>query len=348
MKKHLKLYDLTGQLDLSDERVISKTLYRTGVYSESHTFPIASLQFELTAHCNMFCKHCYNNSGIKNAVPDAMTPEKWINFSKYIVEHGGIYECLLSGGEPLLLGKDIFKIMDIFHDDGTCFTLISNGYLITEEVAKSLKKYNYHRFQVSIDGANAEYHDSFRQKKGSWEKAVDAALAIVRNEIPLKIAHCVTPYNLHDIDDMCGLAYSLGASAITVGELCLSGRVGQNQDLLLSDNQREILKQKVSENAYKYRGRMRVKTSNSVRLGLEQHKKRPNSGAIIRPNGDIKIDGMIPFVIGNVITDDFVEVWTKKLNSSWKHPKVKEYIASFSDDDRNHAFINYAENDIYI
>ena len=348
MKNHVKLYDLTGKLDLRDERAISEALYRTGVYSQTHTFPIASLQFELTSHCNMFCKHCYNNSGIKNVAPDAMTPEKWIIFSKYLVAHGGIYECLLSGGEPLLLGKNLFKIMDILHNDGTCFTLITNGYLITEEVAKKLKKYNYHRFQVSIDGANAEYHDLFRQKRGSWENAVNAALAIVRNEIPLKIAHCVTPYNIHDIDDMCDLAYSLGASAITVGELCLSGRVGQNQDLLLSDNQRNILGQKVLENAYKYQGRMRVKTSNRVRFGLEQHQKRPNSGAIIRPNGDIKIDGMAPFVIGNVITDDFAEVWTRKLDSSWKHPKVKEYIASFSDDDRNYTFINYAENDIYI
>lgn len=321
---------------------------KENVLSESDIFPIVSLQFELTSHCNVVCKHCYNNSGVHNDVLDAMTPEKWIAFAKYLAERGGVYETILSGGEPLLLGENLFEIMDILHGDNRCFMLLTNGYFLTEEKARRLRKYHYHWLQVSIDGISAEYHDSFRQKKGSWENAVKGAKAVSDNGIPLKIAHCVTPYNIHNIDEMCNFACSLGASEIIAGKLCLSGRMAQNQDLLLSEEQERYLFQKVEENAFKYKGRMRVKSSNSVRLGLERHKKKPASGAVIRPNGDIRIDSMAPFVIGNILTDDFAEVWKRKIDTSWNNPKVKEYISSFDEDDKNSLFINYFEEDIYI
>lgn len=42
-------------------------------------------------------------------------------FSKYIVKNGGVFECLLSGGEPLLLGDKLFEIMNILHNDGRYF-----------------------------------------------------------------------------------------------------------------------------------------------------------------------------------------------------------------------------------
>ncbi|MCI9345724.1 MAG: radical SAM protein [Lachnospiraceae bacterium] len=348
MENRAKKYNAIKREKLQNELAVNKALQEAGMYLESHVFPVPSLQFELTTHCNAACKHCYNNSGLCNNVPDRMTSEKWIDFAEYLVNHGGVFECLLSGGEPLLLGENLFKIMDILHEDGSCFMLLTNAYLMTAEKAKRFSKYRYHWLQISIDGVGAEYHDAFRQKNGSWERAVKGASLVAENGIPLKIAHCVTPYNLQDIDDMCDLAYSLGASCITVGELCLSGRVAQNTDLLLSNDQREILYRKVKENFYRYQGRMRIKSSNSVRSGLERHFKRPNSGAIIRPNGDIRLDGMAPFVIGNILKEDFAEVWAKKLNKCWQDAKVEEFISSFNEDDRNYQFINYVEDDIKI
>lgn len=343
-----KYYNAIGATELSDEEAVTKALDKAGLFSKLSSFPLASLQFELTSHCNAACKHCYNNSGIHNNVPDAMTAEHWISFARYLVEHGGVFECLLSGGEPLLLGEKLFELMDILHEDGSCFLLQTNGFLLTEDIAKRLKKYRYHWIQISIHGADAEYHDSFCQCRGGWEKAVNGAMMISGNGIPLKIAHCVTPYNLNDIDRMCELAYSLGASAITVGEVCLSGRVAQNQDLLLSDEEREILHRKVKENFSKYQGHMKIKTSNSVRLGLERQRKKPYSTALIRPNGDIRIDGMAPFVIGNILAEDFAEIWEKKINLCWSNPRVTEFISNFGTNDRNYSYINFAEDDIYI
>ena len=150
-----KYHDAIQKANSYDEEVIKYTLDQAGLFSKQQIFPLASLQFELTSHCNAFCRHCYNNSGVQNHVLDPMTPEKWISFAEYLVRHGGVFECLLSGGEPLLLGEQLFRIMDVLHDDGTLFLLQTNGTLLTEDIATKLKKNKYNWLQISIDGVKA-------------------------------------------------------------------------------------------------------------------------------------------------------------------------------------------------
>lgn len=335
------------KMNLQDEDSINEALKQKGFYSGNKTYPLSSMHFELTSRCNAFCRHCYNNSGMNNK-PDAMTSEKWIDFAKYIVNKGGMFECLLSGGEPLLLGEKLFDIMDILHDDGTIFLVMTNGQLITEQIAKKFKKYQYHWLQISIDGATKEYHDWFRQVAGCWEKAIKGAEAIAKNEIPLKIAHCVTPYNLDGIDDMCKLAYSLGATSIMIGGISLSGRTGLNQDLLLSEYERNIMNDRIESNRLRFRGKLKVKSTNSVKEGLLNHSKRPRSGVVIRPNGDVRIDGMAPFVIGNILQNDFTEIWEHKIDTCWQDSRVQDFIRDFDVDDRNPFYVNYVENDILL
>lgn len=331
-------------VDMQEEQSVRTALKEIGLYSGSYNFPLASLQFELTAHCNDRCKHCYNNSGVSN-IPDAMTPEEWISFSRYLVEHGGIFECILSGGEPLLLGDKLFEIMDILHEDGTYFMLLTNGSYLNKWNVSKLQKYHYHWLQVSIDGVDKQYHDWFRERNGSWIEAVSGAKLVAQYGIPLKIAHCVTPYNITDIDDMCALAFSIGASSITIGELCLSGRTADNQELLLSQEQRRVLFDSIERNRQRYHRRMIIKSSNGIRQGLERHSKKPYSCAIVRPNGDVRLDGMAPFVIGNLFKTEFAEIW-KRAESAWLNPKVVHFMSQFNDSDRNSDFINYIDDDI--
>lgn len=342
-----RLKNILRKMNLQEEDVINEALKRKGFYSSSDVYPLSSLHFELTSRCNAFCKHCYNNSGQSN-MEDRMGLKQWIDFTKYIVERGGVFECLISGGEPLLLGSGIFDIMDILHDDGTIFLVMTNAYLLTKEYAQKFSKYKYHWFQISIDGANAEYHDKFRGVPGSWEKAVSGAKNIVESGIPLKIAHCVTPYNLNDIDNMCSLAADIGASSIMLGGISLSGRTGLNYDLLLSERDKEVLQSKIEENRIRYQGKLKVKSANSVKSGLINHSKHPKSGAVIRPNGDIRIDGMAPFVAGNILDEDFTEIWTNKLEDCWRDGRVIKFIEDFDVNDHNDKYVNYIEKDIYL
>ena len=222
MKNYVKKYRTLDERNLQTVRANIKLLQNAGAYPQKYNYPI-TLQFELTAQCNLACKHCYNRSGDRDR-ETLMTPEKWCELSRQIVADGGIFQCIISGGEPLLLGDKLFDIMDILHDDGTSFVVISNALLLTKEKVKRFEKYRFFWFQISIDGSPAEIHDKFRGVNGSFEKAVNGALEISNAGIPLVIAHTVTPANISKMEDMVKLSYKLGANSIILGEVLPSWR----------------------------------------------------------------------------------------------------------------------------
>lgn len=346
MKDWVKINFLQDKKAAKDEAERINSLIQNRLYPERFTMPL-TLQFELTSHCNVHCKHCYNVSGEDNSRQDAMTPERWKDFARYLVKHGGIFQCVISGGEPLLLGEDLFEIMDILHDDGTSFLVISNGLLMTKDKAKRFAKYRYKWFQVSIDGVTRERHDAFRQRQGSWDAAVRAVFMLVNLGIPVTIAHTVTPENLGEVDAMCELAYELGASGIILGEVMPSGRSWQNTEILLNHEQKNVLYELINTNIQRYSGRMSVQRSSGTKVQLLRAKDTPNAGAIIRPNGDVRLDCVAPFVMGNVLEEDFCDLWNRKASDVWNMPAVIEYVNSWEDyEEINHGIRNYLDDDV--
>ena len=347
MKDYVKIAAAHDKRDIERNKLNWDYLVAEGLCPSNLDFPL-TLQFELTQNCNLKCKHCYNASGVQTFT-DKMTPDKWKAFAKYIVDNGGLFQCILSGGEPLLLKDNLFDIMDILHEDGTTFLLITNGMLLSENIVRRLTKYRFMWLQVSIDGANPKRHDSFRGIEGSWEKAVSGAYCVAKYGIPLTIAHSVTPESLEEIDDMCDLAYRLGAGTIILGEITPSGRTMENQDILLSYEQKNVLLEAIERNQKKYAGKMVIERSANTKLQLLKYQNSLNTGAIIRPNGDIRMDCMTPFVIGNVLKEDFKSVWHEKGSTCWNHALVTKYINEMDlHTEMNSNQTNYVDEDILI
>lgn len=319
-------------------------LQAAGAYPEKFDYPI-TLQFELTGQCNLKCKHCYNRSGDADR-ETLMTPEKWCELSRQIVSDGGIFQCIISGGEPLLLGEKLFDIMDILHEDGTSFVVISNGLLLTKKFARRFNKYRYFWFQISIDGSTAELHDEFRGVKGSFERAVNGALEISDLGIPLVIAHTVTPKNLECVEDMVNLSYDLGANSIILGEVMPSGRAYEHAEIILSDEQKNILYGQIEELGKKYQGKITIQRSAELKIQMKRYINEVNAGGIIRPNGDFRLDCMAPFTIGNVLEKSVKEIWLEKGIDAWQSDDVRNYVASIDENAQTAAIMNHVDIDV--
>ena len=96
-----------------------------------------------------------------------------------------------------------------------------------------------------------------------------------------------------------------------------------------------------------FSGRMLVQRSSGAKIQLTRYMGVPNAGAIIRPNGDIRLDCTAPFVIGNILENDFCEIWKSKAHDAWQNAKVIKYIESYEDfEDVNHEHRNYFDQDI--
>jgi len=320
---------------------------RKGNYPKQFSMPLG-VQYELTYDCNLKCKHCYNASGEKGQ-NTRMKVDDWVNLSKQLTNNGGIFQCIISGGEPLLLGKDLFRIMDILHKDDVSFVFITNGYLLTEELVNQLKKYRYYRFQVSIDSSNQNEHDEFRQKKGSWKRAVRGAYFASKAGLPLAIASSVTPQNLNNMEEMAELAYQIGASSLIFGKIMLSGRAAENKEFILNKEQVEEMDKNIIELRKKYNNRMSIEHSTTEIYQLKKSQSTPTDTVIVRPNGNVRLDCSAPFVIGNVLSNSFLDIWKNKASNCWKHPKIKEYIQSINEDTGESSMLtNHVDKDIYI
>ena len=344
MKNYLKKYRTLDERNLQAVKANITALQSAGAYPQKFNYPM-TLQFELTGQCNLACKHCYNRSGDVDR-KTLMTPEKWCELSRQVVNDGGIFQCIISGGEPLLLGDKLFDIMDILHDDGTSFVVISNALLLTKEKVKRFAKYRYFWFQISIDGSTAEIHDNFRGVKGSFDRACNGALEISDAGIPLVIAHTVTPGNISKMEEMVNLSYKLGANSIILGEVLPSGRAYTHEEIILDDEQKNFMYAQIEELSKKFQGKITIQRSAELKTQMERYVAEVNSGGIIRPNGDFRIDCMAPFTIGNVLEKSVKEIWLEKGVDAWNLPEVKNFIASIDEDKQTSNVKNHVDIDI--
>ncbi len=344
MKDFIKKYRTLDERNLQVVKQNLTTLQAAGAYPKKFNYPI-TLQFELTGQCNLKCKHCYNRSG--DADRDTlMTPEKWCELARQIVSDGGIFQCIISGGEPLLLGEKLFDIMDILHDDGTSFVVISNGLLLTKKFARRFNKYRYFWFQISIDGSTAQLHDEFRGVEDSFNRAVNGALEISDLGIPLVIAHTVTPKNLAHVEEMIQLAYNLGANSIILGEVMPSGRAYEHAEIILSDEQKNYLYGQIEDFNKKFSGKITIQRSAEFKIQMERYQQEVNAGGIIRPNGDFRLDCMAPFIIGNVFEKSIKEMWLEKGIDAWQSDVVKSFIAAIDENAQTSTIMNHVDADI--
>jgi len=303
------------------DKLISK-----GWYPNKLKWPLG-VQLEITDSCNLRCLHCYNRSGEKHIGNSELTAEEWRQTLIHLKSIKPLI-CIISGGEPLLRLDITMLALDTLSIQGTKFILISNGFLLSEELIKQISKFDFYWIQISIDGATAETHDKLRAKAGSWERALKSAFLIKQAGLPLVIATTLSEHNLTELDDIIDLAYLLGAHRIVLDEFTPIGRGYSNFDQLKIQTNGELWHTRLKNKLEEYTGRMEVARGMPPEISLRYDSCMPCSAFIIRPNGDVRLDCIAPFVIGNVRKEPISEIWKKRGRDAWKHPRVQEFVKS--------------------
>ena len=114
--------------------------------------------WNFTNQCNLKCKHCYENSGLK-PTPDELTTEEVKNIIDQFADIG-VVALAFSGGEPLMR-RDFFEIVEYAAKKEFYVSIASNGTLITPSIAKKIKNAGVSYIEISLDGFEEE-HDKFR------------------------------------------------------------------------------------------------------------------------------------------------------------------------------------------
>ncbi|MEE9202684.1 MAG: radical SAM protein, partial [Dehalococcoidia bacterium] len=201
-------------------RPAAATAAERGAGDPAPSFQPSLVSWNLTSACNLRCSHCYLDAG--HRLEGELATDECCHIIDQMAALG-TEMVILTGGEPLLR-KDIFAIARYASQKGILVVMGTNGVLIDEEVASSLKDSGLQGVGISLDSLHAQRHDSFRGVKGCWEGAVRGIDACVKQGLQVIVQTTATQWNYEEIPAMIDFAQSKGAVAFNLYYLVCTGR----------------------------------------------------------------------------------------------------------------------------
>lgn len=200
------MYDcdnLQGNMD-NFMQVLEQTAYRDCI-------PLKGT-FELTARCNFNCNMCYVHLTEEQIQKQGreLTNEEWLDIARQAKEAGMLY-LTLTGGE--VFARPGFKELYIeLSKMGFLIHILSNGYLIDENVMEWLREYPPYSIRFTLYGSNNEVYEAVCGIKNGFDRVSHAIDLILEANIPFHMVGTIVKENQNDLLRMYEFANSKGIS----------------------------------------------------------------------------------------------------------------------------------------
>ncbi|MHB1011090.1 MAG: TIGR04053 family radical SAM/SPASM domain-containing protein [Propionibacteriaceae bacterium] len=196
--------------------------------------------WEVTRACQLVCTHCR---------ADAIRTRSPLELSTR--EGRALLDDLASFGAPrplvVLTGGDPFERPDlpelVAHGTSLGLSMALSPSVtarLTRPVLVELHDAGAKAISLSLDGATAHTHDTFRGIDGVFDATLDAARTVRDIGYRLQINTTVTRGNVHELPQILQSVITLGASLWSVFFLVPTGR-GKNLEALDADEAEEVL-----------------------------------------------------------------------------------------------------------
>lgn len=289
----------------------------------NNKYLLHTLFFEVTSRCNALCDHC--GSRCTASKKDELSPETFKKVLDSVAENFGTKAIMLNitGGEPLMR-KDLFEITGYADRLGFKWGLVTNGMLITDDVISKMKETHMSTITISLDGMK-KTHEEFRHVQGSFDRIISAIEMLKKEDFVehIQVTFIATKNNISELPEVYRLLSMLEIDSLRISGIDPIGRAKDNENLMLSQEDYLVLfdfikKHKASP--------LPVVWSCTHYFGNTERNLDPTSKifscdtgihvASILSNGDIFGCPNIPrrkeLIQGNVLKDNFCEVWKNK------------------------------------
>ena len=154
--------------------------------------------WNISRACNLKCVHCYNDSVSSKASDELSTNEAKVVLDD--LAEFGVPSVLFSGGEPLMR-PDLFELIEYAVGKGLRAVISTNGTLITNELARKIKKNNVSYVGISLDGIG-KINDQFRGVKGAFDRAVSGIRNCQDAGVRIGLRLTLTKRNVQDLESL--------------------------------------------------------------------------------------------------------------------------------------------------
>jgi AdoMet-dependent heme synthase len=167
--------------------------------------------WEVTKGCNLRCIHC-RATATELSSPEDLPTAKALDIIKQVSQLSSPI-LVLSGGEPLFRA-DIFELASYGRDYGLRVALATNGTLVSQEVARKIVDAGVRRVSISLDGADAATHDSFRGIPGAFDEALRGLRNLKELGMSVQINMTIARHNAHQLPAVLEMSRRIGADAL--------------------------------------------------------------------------------------------------------------------------------------
>lgn len=145
---------------------------------------------EINQDCQLGCRHCYN---AKNSSQNRLPFEIIDHLGDDLAQMGTPY-VIITGGEPLL-HPDFMKICKSLTGKGLAVKVFSNGYAMTEKIARELAAMNIFLVGFTLFGHQAELHEYISSVPGSFERICRAISLMLKYGINIDVTFFLMKHN---------------------------------------------------------------------------------------------------------------------------------------------------------
>jgi len=292
--------------------------------------PPFMVSYSITQKCNLKCKHCYSDS-VDQPAPEELTTKEACRLIDDLSKWG-IGLLIIDGGEPLCR-EDFLDIVRYASTKGIRTTVGSNGTLIDETMARKMLDAGVMAVAISVDGADAKIHDSFRGVNGAFEQTLKGIEACRNSRLPFQLNMVIRKDNLSQLDKMLGLALDLGANAAEVFDLVVAGRAKlECRRQVLSREERKQAMERLAEAQEDYPIVIRVPGCPMYPLILQEKQIKPGhfpaemlrrvpyygrgcaagmprGYVMVLSNGEVNPCMLLQVKLGNVREESIISIW---------------------------------------
>ena len=277
--------------------------------------------WEVTSRCNLSCEHCHARAGEGEAVDELTTDEGKSLVIDRLADVSDFRSLVFSGGEPLVR-EDIFELIAHSKRRGFSPIVATNATLITQDIARQLKKAGALGIAASIDSMRDDVHDAFRNKKGALRLAREGIANAAAEGLYIQINITASKMNRTEISDIIKFSDDLRAHVILLYQFIPSGRGADSQILELTAEefreeiaragalQRDIHPVIAPVGLPEYWAMLNMSNNGGETSDALRGCICGNGMFYIKPNGDVWPCAFVPMKAGNLRESTPAEIWT--------------------------------------
>lgn len=318
--------------DCANEEKVKKLLVNDYVYIDNFkgekkiTAPF-KISMNLTKKCNLRCKQCFSDSGEMRAVE--LTTQEMYKLFDDMREYGTNFICL-GGGEPLTR-PDLLDILEYGKKKQLAISVVSNGLLLTSELIQKLNQLDLDTFWISLDGLK-DNHENLRGK-GTFDKTIEKINMLGREfKSKTAIRMSLNKHNINEYKGIIKIAEENNIGLVRFTPILSFGRA-KNEDLTITQEQYIEFLNEIRN--IKAKCKIVYPNMPSDRFwagenGFGCHCGKEAMWIDEVGNYSPCIFYGDEYTVGNIKTDDYIELWHKAMDvSAFEGNEVCKNCANF-------------------